>query len=91
MGEWAWAGGGAEGDGERESEAGAEPEGGSISQPELMTWAETKSWTLNPLSHPGAPQADKLLTLEETERFFLENKSHQNDLNVKEISINQNT
>ena len=22
---------------------------------ETMTWAETKSWTLNQLSHPGAP------------------------------------
>ena len=23
---------------------------------EIMTWAETKSWMLNQLSHPGAPE-----------------------------------
>ena len=30
---------------------------------ETMTWAETKSWTLNRLSHPGAPWGIKSLML----------------------------
>ena len=28
----------------------------SISHPEIMTWAEIKSWTFNQLSHVGAPK-----------------------------------
>ena len=29
-------------------------------EPEIMTWAKSKSWMLNRLSHPGAPQNDVL-------------------------------
>ena len=34
----------------------AEPDVGlELMSPEIMTWAKIKSWTLNQLSHPGAP------------------------------------
>ena len=31
---------------------------------EIMTWTETKSWTLNWLSHPGTPPLPSLFNLE---------------------------
>ena len=46
---------------EKECVSGERGKGGgretlSVSQdPDIMTWAEIKSWTLNRLSHPGAP------------------------------------
>ena len=50
---------GVEGDGQRISRRlWAEPRawlGAQSHNPEIMTWAETKSQTLNQLSHPGAP------------------------------------
>ena len=59
-GERVWAGGGVKGEGEKESQAdtalSAEHDPGVWSHyPEVMTWAEIKSWLLNLLSHPGAP------------------------------------
>ena len=48
-------------EGERESKAGCEtisvePDAGlELTNREIMTWAEIKSWTLNLLSHSGAP------------------------------------
>ena len=63
-GRQSWGGGGeAEGEDERESQAGsvlcAEPRHRAWSpDPEIMTWAEIKTWTLNQLSPPGAPITD---------------------------------
>ena len=52
-------------EGETESQAGfvhairAEADVGlKLMNSEIMTWAEIKSWTLNWLSHPGAPKCD---------------------------------
>ena len=56
--ERAWAGAGAEIEGEFQAESllSMEPDTGARSHnPEIMTWAETKSWMLNRLSHPGIP------------------------------------
>ena len=49
---------GAEREGERESQADSEePDVGlELTNSGIMTWAEIKSWTLNQLRHPGAPQ-----------------------------------
>ena len=58
--------GGAEREGKRESQAGSalpaqSPTKHLSSQNhEIMTWAETKSWTLNWLSHLGAPMQTRL-------------------------------
>ena len=51
----------AEGEGERIPSrlraVSAEPNAGfDLTNREIMTWAETNSQTLHPLSHPGAPQ-----------------------------------
>jgi len=56
------AGGGAEGErisSRLPAERRARPETPS-QNPEIMTWAEIKSGTLNRLSHPGAPLCDVL-------------------------------
>ena len=43
----------------------AEPDAGlDLMNYEIMTWAEIKSWTLNQLSHPGAPPNTLKLTVE---------------------------
>ena len=57
-------GGGAEREGDPESEVGSrlravstKPDMGlEPTNCEIMTWAEIKSWVLNQLSHPGAPE-----------------------------------
>ena len=60
-------GGGAEREGEKTRiprklhKTGVEPHAGlKLMNCEIMTWAEIKSWTLNQLSHPGAPWGDLL-------------------------------
>ena len=53
-----WADGGAEGDRESQTDSllSAEADGGAPSHnPEIMIWAEIKSWMPHWLSHPGAP------------------------------------
>ena len=50
------SGGGAEKEGERESQADFLLIQGLISQSKIMTWAETTSQTLNPLSHLSSPR-----------------------------------
>ena len=51
--------------GERERDSQADSIFGTESDapgldPEIMTWAQIESWTLNQLSHPGTPKHFKI-------------------------------